>query len=193
MSPGRHWSAGMNRPRISRRKIAHGVEVARNARRLRHVPAVAVENRRRIVEQLAHDGRSARAPDRYVHLGRRGGEGVVDDLKLDRRVWGRRSSSGPRCDEMAMGRGAAGPAGGNEHGGVDLLDDGRARRPGIGGDVGRGATPAPRASCRQSRPGAGQRRAPAVQRRSLGVLAAGRRPTAETRNDTISTGAPALA
>ena len=66
-------------------EIAHRVEVARDARGLRHVPAVAVEDRGGIVEQLAHDGRTAGAPHRDVHLGGGGGERVVDDLELDRR------------------------------------------------------------------------------------------------------------
>src|SRR5262249_47408711 len=65
-------------------KMAHGIEMARNARCLRHVPAVAVENGGRVIEQLAHDGRAAGAPYRDVHLGGGRDQRVVDDLELDR-------------------------------------------------------------------------------------------------------------
>ena len=66
-------------------EVAHRVEMARDARRLRNVPAVAVEDRGRVVEQFAHDGRAAGAPDGNVHFGGSGGQGVVDDLEFDRR------------------------------------------------------------------------------------------------------------
>ena len=66
-------------------KIAHGIEVARDARGLRNVPAVAVEYRGGVIEQLPHDCRATGAPDRDVHLRGRGRQCVVDDLELDRR------------------------------------------------------------------------------------------------------------
>ena len=66
-------------------EAAHRVEVARDARRLRHVPAVAVEDGGGVVEQLAHDGRAAGAPHGDVHLGGGRGQRVVDDLELDGR------------------------------------------------------------------------------------------------------------
>ncbi len=62
----------------------HRVQMARDARGLRHVPAIAVEHGGRVIEQLTHDGRAAGAPDGDVHLGRSGGQRIVDDLEFDR-------------------------------------------------------------------------------------------------------------
>ncbi len=69
---------------------AHRIEMLRDARRLRDVEAVAVEDRRRVIEQLAHDGRAAGAPDGDVHLGRRGGQRVAQNLEFDRAELGHR-------------------------------------------------------------------------------------------------------
>ena len=52
--------------------------------RLRDIPAVAIKDRGGVVEQLAHDGGAAGAPDRDIHLGRGRGQRIVDDLQFDR-------------------------------------------------------------------------------------------------------------
>ena len=108
-------------------EVRHAVEVARDARRLREVVALRVEHRGGVVQQLAHDGAAAGAPDRHVHLGGRGGQRVADDLDLD---GSERHGVGSYASRAAMsapaGAEARRPAGGDEVGGEGLLDD---RRP----------------------------------------------------------------
>ena len=163
----------------------------RDTCRLRDIPAVAIEDRGGIVEQLAHDGGAAGAPDRDVHLGGRRGQRVVDDLELDRRD--RRAAlhlCSPR-DQVAALVARGSPAVGEQHGGIGLLDHRRARRRSVErrsasrfhtGDLAPGAGHPRRVACRSAlgrRPGCriGSRPAPAD----------GRWPI--TRSETISTGA----
>ena len=63
---------------------AHRVQVLRDARRLRDIVAMRVEDRRGIIQQLAHDGGAAGAPDGDIHLGGGGGQGVAQDFQRDR-------------------------------------------------------------------------------------------------------------
>ena len=75
---------GRNEPVEDRlQKIAHGIEVLRNARRLRHVIAIRIEDGRRVVEHLAHDGRAAGPPHRDVHLRRRSRQRVAQHFEFD--------------------------------------------------------------------------------------------------------------
>ena len=132
-------------------EVAHRVEVARDARGLRHVPAVAVEDRGGVVEQLAHDGRPAGAPHRDVHLGGGGGQRVVDDLELDRRDAGMLASRLAHGCTLSAIRwpllvAPAGPAVGEQHGGVGLLDHGRSLQRQRRARSGRGSTRRSRAS-----------------------------------------------
>src|SRR3954465_15863125 len=66
-------------------EVAHRIKMTRDASRLRNIPAIAVEDRSRVIEQFPHDGRATCAPDGYVHFGGSSGQGVVDDLEFDRR------------------------------------------------------------------------------------------------------------
>ena len=95
--------------------------------RLRDIPAFAIEDRSGIVEQLAHDSGTAGTPDRDVHFGSGRGQGVVDDLKFDRRdLRVRLHLSSPR-DEVAVLVAMAIPALEQQHGRICLLDDGGSR------------------------------------------------------------------
>ena len=117
-------------------EAAHRVEVARDARRLRHVPAVAVEDGGGVVEQLAHDGGAAGAPHRDVHLGGRRGQRVVDDLELDRRDVGAGGGHGWALSAIRwplLSRRQAQPSG-EQHGRIGLLDHGRAGDHGLAAD-----------------------------------------------------------
>ena len=61
----------------------HGVQMHGNARRLRDAFAFGIEYASRIVEQVSHDARSARAPDGDAHFLGSGDEGIADDFELD--------------------------------------------------------------------------------------------------------------
>ena len=100
----------------------------RNAGRLRDALAFSIEHACRIVEEVAHDARAARPPDRDAHfLGGRD-ERVAYDFQLDgiERFHGcaalARSSVG---DQVAARRRGQSPARRDEMRGVLLLDDQR--------------------------------------------------------------------
>ena len=193
MSSGPHCSGGDVVGEDLGEEVAHRVEVARDARGLRHVPAVAIEDGGGVVEQLAHDGRAAGAPHRDVHLGGGRGQRVVDDLELDRRDvdggWSWLCSLG---DQVAAVLAPAGPALGQQHGGVGLLDHGGPGEPRCRRRCGRGST-------RRSPPAAGHpdlaaprrlcARRSVVRTACLAASAAGRWPRrAATRSPRASRG-----
>ncbi len=97
----------------------------------------AVEHGGGVVEQLAHDGGAAGAPDGDVHLGGGGGEGAAEDLEFDgaERLWhGAVSGAAAQAWRRVAARlGRQRPAGRDEDGGVVLLHDQRARRAGRSG------------------------------------------------------------
>src|SRR5262245_42024296 len=95
----------------------------RNAGRLRDIPAVAIKDRGGIVEQLAHDGGTAGAPNGNVHLGGGCSQRVVDDLKFDWRDCPLNLHLDPPRDDVATLVAMATPAFEQEHCCVCLLDD----------------------------------------------------------------------
>ena len=62
---------------------AHGIQMLRNACGLRDIIAISVENRRGIIQQFAHRGAAAGAPDGDIHLGRCRGQCIADDFDFD--------------------------------------------------------------------------------------------------------------
>ena len=64
-------------------RCAHGIQMLRDARRLRDIIAISVEDRCGIIQQFAHCGAAAGAPDGDIHLGRCRGKRIADDFDFD--------------------------------------------------------------------------------------------------------------
>jgi hypothetical protein len=65
-------------------RSVHGVQMLRDPRGLGDVVVVRIEDRRRIIQQFAHDRAAARPLDCDVHFGGGGGQCVADHLHGDR-------------------------------------------------------------------------------------------------------------
>ena len=61
----------------------HGIQMLRNARGLRDIIAIRVEDRRGIIQQFAHRGAAASAPDGDIHLGRCRCQRIADHFDFD--------------------------------------------------------------------------------------------------------------
>ena len=62
---------------------AHGIQMLRDACGLRDIITICIKDRCRIVQQFAHRGAAAGAPDRDIHLGRGRGQCIADDFDFD--------------------------------------------------------------------------------------------------------------
>ncbi len=82
-SPSCHRSSGMKRSTSAAQAKSHRIEMLRNARRLRDIEAVGVEDGGGIIQHLAHDGRAAGSPDGHVHFGGDRGQRVLQDFEFD--------------------------------------------------------------------------------------------------------------
>ena len=175
-------------------KIAHGVEMDRDTGCLRDIPTIAIKDRGGVVKQLPHDGGAARAPDRDVHLGRRSGQRIVDDLEFDR--WdierARLHLCSPRHEVAALVAMAI-PTFEQQHGGVCLLYDGRPLDRSAERNFVASSIPRPRANRRRARSFVFRMICRGPRNSSGFARGIGRRPIAATRSETISTGEPGLA
>ena len=129
---------------------AHGIEMLRNARRLRDVAAVRVEDRSGVIQHFAHDGRAAGAPDGDVHFGGGGGQRVLHDLEFDRvqfdHGFALRFASRWPCRATN-----GGPAVTDQDRCIILFDDGRPQDAFSGQERCRAAAPQAHTICRRCR------------------------------------------